>query len=46
MAALSDDVSFESSESFSLLINAFTVKAPYDELARIRSLDGVRSAFV
>ena len=46
VAALSDDVSFESSESFSLLINAFTVKAPYGELARIRSLDGVRSAFV
>ena len=46
VAALSDDVSFESSESFSLLINAFTVKVPYGELARIRSLDGVRSAFV
>ena len=29
VAALNDDVSFESSESFSLLINAFTVKAPY-----------------
>lgn len=26
VAALSDDVSFENSESFSLLINAFTVK--------------------
>ena len=46
VAALSDDVSFESSESFSLLINAFTVKAPYGELARIRSLDGVKNAFV
>ena len=46
VAALSDDVSFESSESFSLLINAFTVKVPYGELARIRSLDGVKNAFV
>ena len=46
VAALSDDVSFESSESFSLLINALTVKAPYGELARIRSLDGVKNAFV
>lgn len=29
VSALSDDVSFENSESFSLLINAFTVKVPY-----------------
>lgn len=46
VAALSADVSLENSESFSLLINAFTVEVPYGELARIRSLDGVKSAFV
>ena len=46
VAALGADVSLEDSESFSLLINAFTVKVPYGELARIRSLDGVKNAFV
>ena len=46
VAALSADVSLENSESFSLLINAFTVKVPYGEIARIRSLDGVKNAFV
>ena len=46
VAALSADVSLEDSESFTLLINAFTVKVPYGEIARIRSLDGVKNAFV
>ena len=46
VAALSADVNLKDSESFSLLINAFTVKVPYGEIARIRGLDGVKNAFV
>ena len=46
VAALSDAVSFENSESFSLLLNGFTVTAPYGQLRSIQQLPGVKRAFV
>lgn len=43
---ISDEASFENTESFTLLLNAFTVEVPYSEVSRIGALEGVKNVFV
>lgn len=46
ISQVADEASFENSENFTLLINAFTVEVPYSEVSQIRSLDGVKDVFI
>lgn len=46
IAKICSDADFSKSESYTVLLNAFTVTVPYGELRTIQSLPGVKNAFV
>ena len=46
ICTMDEEVSVENSESFTLLLNAFTIQAPYRTIGSIRALNGVKSAVI